>query len=225
LPSDNYIISDEPFDPYTSNPEYIYPTEREGVYHKMYRSWWGYVATREGYIALVDEGKRELDEIFGAENVTAFVWPYCRQDDAELLEYIKNAGYKSIRRTGSAGFEIPGDRYNWCYNAIHSNILERAREYEQYLSDDLSFFCFGVHSHDFENNNCWDVLENFAEKYGNRPEDFWYANVRDIFDYEDAVKAATVTDTEIVNNSEKTLYAVVNGKRVTLFPHDVYKFN
>ena len=46
----------------------------------------------------------------------------------------------------------------------------------------------------------------------------------DIFEYEDAVKAATVTESSVVNNSEKTLYIKVNGKRITLFPHDTYNF-
>ena len=56
------------------------------------------------------------------------------------------------------------DARHWIYNAIHSNMTERAKEFEA-LEDDgeLKWFCFGVHSHDFERDNCWDVLENFAK--------------------------------------------------------------
>ena len=81
----------------------------------------------------------------------------------------------------------------------------------------------GGHSHDFENNDCWYVLERFADDYGNRPEDFWYATVRDVFEYEDAVNAAIITDEKIENPSEITLYLKINGKRVTLFPKETYK--
>ena len=39
LPTDNFIISDDPFDPETANPEFIYKTDKEGLYHKFYRTW------------------------------------------------------------------------------------------------------------------------------------------------------------------------------------------
>ena len=107
----------------------------------------------------------------------------------------------------------------WIYNADHANMTERIKEFEA-LGDDgrLKWFCFGVHSHDFENNNCWDVLENFAAEYGNRPDDFWYATVRDILEYEDAVKALEETENAIINNSDKTLYVKINGKKLELSP-------
>ena len=53
---------------------------------------------------LVDEGKRELDEIFGEENITGFVWPYHEQADERIQMHLKNYGYKSVRRTGESGF-------------------------------------------------------------------------------------------------------------------------
>ena len=112
----------------------------------------------------------------------------------------------------------------WCYNATHANLNERAAEFEtEDNGGELMFLCFGVHSHDFENNHCWDVLEKFAEKYGNRPHDFWYATVGEIFEYEDAVKSATVTDGEIVNGSGISIYVKVDGKTVEIKPGEVYK--
>lgn len=224
LPTDNYVISDDAFDPQTANGDYIYKTEREGVYHKKYVSWWGCVATTDAYIKLIDDGKAELDAIFGKENVRDFVWPYHEQDDDKIKEHLRAAGYRSVRKTGTAGFDMPTDRMAWCYNAVHTNLCERAAEYEA-LSDDgsLKFFCFGLHSHDYENNNCWDVLQTLADKYGNRPDDFWYATVGEIFDYEDAVNAATVTDGKIKNNSDITVYMIVDGKRVALAPGEEFK--
>ena len=227
-PSKTYPeLSDEKFDIEKSDTNYLYKSDIEGMYYYRYTAnYWSVVATNDTYLKLIDECQVALEEIFGKDGVDGFVWPYGKQRNPELLERIKADGkYTSVRRTVCSTFDLPKDRFDWSYCAHHENMTERAAEFEA-LEDDgeLKWFCFGVHSHDFENNNCWDVLENFAEKYGNRPEDFWYASVRDIFDYEDAVNAATVTDTEIVNNSEKTLYIVVNGKRVTLFPHAVYKF-
>lgn len=217
LPDDNYELSDEPFDMASSDKSKIYRSDIEGLYYKYYTTWWGYVATTDTYIKLIDAGKRELESVFGEGSVVAFVWPYRRQDDPRLIEHLKAAGYASVRRTGSAGFELPRDRMDWCYNANHSNLNERAAEFDA-LSDDgeLKWFCFGVHSHDFENNNCWDVLEAFVANYGNRPNDFWYATVRDIFEYEDAVKLVEMTDTSIVNKSDKDIYAKLGENKIVI---------
>ena len=216
LPEDNYVIADEPFDPMTADREKIYPTATEGLYYKFFKSWWGKVATTDAYIRLIDQGKEEIESVFGEGSVVAYVWPYHSQRDPRLHEHLKAAGYASVRTTGMAGFELPADRMNWCYNANHTNLNARAAEFDALADDgELKWFCFGVHSHDFENNNCWDVLEAFVESYGNRPHDFWYATVRDILEYEDAVNAAEITEAAITNNSDKTLYAKIGDEKVT----------
>lgn len=217
-------ISDEPFAPDTSDRTRIYKTEREGVYHKFFRTWWGIVATEQAYIELIDESRRELEEVFGEGSIVAFVWPYGEQNSYALKAHLKDAGYASVRRTGPVGFDMPSDRMIWSYNAIHTNLVPRAEEFEA-IEDDgkLRFFCFGVHPHDFEYGNCWENLVELAEKFGNRPDEFWYATVRDIFEYEDAVNSATVTDDEITNNSDKTVYAIVNGEKIIINPGEAYK--
>lgn len=224
-PSREYRASDEPFDANTSDRDYIYKTDMEGVYHYNYSGrYWSYIATVEAYCRLAEISKRELTEIFGDGSIKGFVYPYGYQKDPTLKGALIATGVSSIRGTGCTGFELPSDRFAWSYGANHTNLNERAREFEE-IEDDgaLRWFCFGVHSHDFENNDCWDVLERFADDYGNRPEDFWYATVRDIFEYEDAVNAAIITDEKIENPSEITLYLKINGKRVTLFPKETYK--
>ena len=201
----------------------IHKTEQEGYYSYYYAKGDKVLKARivdaKTYIELIKEGKSDTEEIFGEGTVKGFVWPYGEQNNDEILEYLKSAGYESVRKTGCTSFDLPSDRMHWSYSANHENMKEKAEEFEK-LADDgkLKWLCFGVHSHDFENNNCWDVLENFADKYGNRPADFWYATVHDIFAYEDAAKALVYTDTEIINNSDITLYLTVNGKRTTLMP-------
>ena len=139
-----------------------------------------------------------------------------------VKEYLKSS-FSSVRKTGTlkgtTGFSMPADRYAWSYNAEHTCLCEVAELYES-LEDDgeLKFFAFGLHSHDYENFNCWDVLRRFAEKYGNRPEEFYYADVDTIFAYEDAIKALVCSDGKLINNSDLTLFVKVDGKRVTLPP-------
>ena len=232
-----YVVSDEPFDretsrEYTADDPVIHPTELDGVYmiHRNPKrprpDGWYRVVDTEKSISLVDEGLAELESVFGKGNVKGFVWPYGGQDNAAVQAYLA-ANYNSVRRTGarcdSEGYALPADRANWSYTAHNRNMLEEMEKFEAYPDDgELKFFSFGVHSVDFENSGNWCDLVTFTEKYGNRPEDYYYATVSDIFEHEDAVKSAVITDTEIKNPSERTLYATVDGRRVTIPPHFTY---
>ena len=196
----------------------------EGVYlrYSTANDRWDRFCTAKGYIALTDECHKELEEVFGEGSVRGFVWPYCRQDNSELIQHLKSR-YYGLRDAGKkepmedATFSLPSDRSNWHYTARHSNLLTRAAEYEA-LADDgnLKWFAFGVHSNDFERADNWDDLSEFCRKYGNRPEDFWYASNAEIFDYEDAVKSVTVTENSAKNPSDIDLYIKIDGKRFTL---------
>ena len=228
IPDDNKLpFSDKPFNAETSDPSMLHPTGTPGCYQRMQTNGWRMVSDTETYIKYADEGRAELEAVFGKGNVDSYVWPYCEQNNKAVLEHIKGAGYYAVRKTGSTrdktGFAMPADRMAWSYNANHQELLEVMAKYEQYPDDgELKFFAFGVHSVDWERSGNWNELGEFAERYGNRPEDYWYATVRDIFEYEDAVKALKITETEIFNPSDITLYVKVDGKRIILRPRSGY---
>ena len=67
-----------------------------------------------------------------------------------------------------------------------------------------------------------ELLE-FSKLIGNRQGEYYYASVGDIFAYEDAVKSAEVTEGRIKNNSALTLYATVDGERITVAPYTSVK--
>ena len=218
-------VSDEVFDLKTTdlgNKDVVYKSDREGLYYRSFGRYFGVVTTEDTYIDLIDEGKRQLEEVFGEGSVPAFVWPYQEQASDKIKEYIRKAGYKSVRKTGLAGFFIPENKMAWSYNATHANLMDRAAEYEALETDELTFFCFGVHAHDFENDNCWDRLEAFAERYGNR-QDFYYATPTEIFDYADAMSALCVADGEIRNDSDTELYIELNGNKMVIPAHACVK--
>ncbi len=223
LEDDTREISDEPYSPETADPKFLYRSDVSGLYHEGSKKSYRLGARSDVYLALAEEGRRELEEIFGEGSVHAFVWPYGKQADPKIFKGLCESGYMYIRKTGDfdnkTGFAVCDDRMNFSYNAHNFNMLDIMEKYEAYPDDgELKMFTFGVHSHDFENAGNWDVLETFAEKYGNRPEDYYYASVYDIFSYEDAVKSVTVTDTEVINPTDIKLYIKIDGKRVTLFP-------
>ena len=235
-----FIISDEKFDrmggeDYTGANPIVYKTGIEddlyilhGNPKNMRPAGWSNYCTAENYIRYVEEGKRELEAVFGEGSVTSYVYPYSKQGNTKVREYLYASDYYAVRKTGTlldtTGFAMPADRKEWTYNATHSSLLSLMETYENYPDDgELKFFSFGVHSVDFENANKWDDLREFADKYGNRPEDYFYGTVRDIFAYEDAIKAAIVTSTEIINNSEYPLYAKIDGKNQIIPPKTAYK--
>lgn len=225
---DEAVLSDEFFNESNADKSVCYREagSPEGVYlrYSERNDRWDRVCTARGYITLVEECHKELEDIFGKGSVRGFVWPYYRQSNSELTEYLKTK-YYGLRDAGKnepmedAAFSLPSDRSDWHYNARHSNLLARAAEYEA-LADDgnLKWFAFGVHAHDFDHSGNWDDLREFCRKYGNRHEDFWYATNAEIFDYEDAVKSVIITDTAIKNPSDVTLYIKVDGTRFTLCP-------
>ena len=165
----------------------------------------------------VDECQKELEDVFGKGKIRGYVWPCGLQHNDRVIEAVKSYGFQSVRKTGcledATGFALPEDRMEWNHNANYKDMLEVGEKYDAYPDDgQLKFFCFGVHSHDFENAGRWDVLIEFCARYGNRPNDFWYASVGEILDYEDAVKAVVVTDSEIKNPSSVDLYIKIDGE-------------
>ena len=214
-------LSDEEFNPETADENKLYKTGIDGLYYAFKRNMkrWFKAADVNNYLRFVADGKRELEELFGCE-IKDFVWPYGRQPSPELAEGLKNMGYRSVRGVVYDGFDLPEDRMNWGFYATYKNMLERAENFDK-LTDDgkLKAFIFGVHAHDFENAGRWDVLEDFCKLYGNRENDFYYATVGEIFEREDAIKAAEVSDTEIKNNSSLILYAEIGGERVEIAPY------
>ena len=216
-------VSDDIFDKATADPAYLYRAEEENLYWgcEVPRNRWWHVATDEKYLACSLDATEELEAIFGKGSIKDFVWPFGAQQNEAVFEGLKKQGFRSIRKTGnvmdSTGFALPADRMAWSYNANNTCMEEVGAKYESYPDDgELKFFAFGVHSHDFENANCWEVLIDFCEKYGNRPDTFWYASVGEIFDYEDAVKAVQITEDKIINPSPVDLYIKIDGEKVEL---------
>ncbi len=176
-----------------------------------------HIADAETYLRLAAECREALEEVFGKGSIGGFVWPYNEQNNAALCDGLRKAGYYGLRKTGATldttAFSLPGDRMRWSYNANHKELLSVAALYENIPDDgELKFFCFGVHSVDFENEGNWHELEEFAERFGNRPDTYYYATVGEIFAYEDAVRALEISAERIFNPSSLDVYLEVDGK-------------
>ena len=215
-----YRISSEEFDEERSDPAFIYPVKgNDGFFWVMRPNGWRHMIFEPDFSQYVVDGQKELRAIFG-DGVRDFVWPYGEQDSASVHDTVKRL-HRSSRRTGCRldldGFAIPKDKYAWSYNANHMNLLETMERYEAYPDDgELKLFAFGVHAIDFERDGKWDDLRAFADRYGSRPDVFWYATVEEIFDYEEALAALEITDGVIRNPSSVKVYLELDGKAVSI---------
>ena len=54
-------------------------------------------------------------------------------------------------------------------------------EKSKHISENRLFYVWG-HSYEFDKDNNWEIIENFAEYVGKR-EDVWYVTNIEIYDY------------------------------------------
>ena len=222
----NPVISDEEFNEATADETKLYRCKRDpNYYHIKKPNGWRLICDADFYIRMCDEGFEDLIRVFGEGKVRSFVWPYGQQYSSKVFEHLKSFGYYGIRKTGcvddSTGFAPPSDWFAWSYNANNVNLLEIMEKYENYPDDgSLKFFSFGVHSVDFERSENWCDLETFAEKYGDRPDAYWYASIGDIYDYLSATKNAVISDGVIENTSDVAIYLELSGERIVLSPKE-----
>ena len=218
------LLANVPFDAKIADKSKTYPDANiKGLYY--YTKWngrWYTAAKDEDYKRFILEGHRELEEIFGEGSIRCFIWPCGLQKNAVLIDFVRNElpdGYYGAREghswgAGEEAFALPANRMAYGLTTRHQDLLKTAELYEALPDDgELKYFCFGVHSIDYERDDKWGDLRVFAETYGARPEDYYYASTGDIFDYADAVDSLVISDEEIENPSELDVYVKIDGER------------
>lgn len=186
--------------------------------------YWDYVAeSPEEYMRFVAQGQAELESVFGKGGVRGFVYPNGRQKNQQVNALLYKTDYDGLRVTGcvrdTTGYHLPQgpSPIEWSYNADCMCLLEEAKKYEAVPDDEqLRFFSFGVHSADFERANKWDDLRVFCSRYGNRPTDYYYAPVSEIFSYVHAAKCLKITGNILCNPTNTDLYILRLGSRFIL---------
>ena len=145
-------------------------------------------------------------------------YPFGTSSDT-VVEILKNAGIVYSRTiVATESFGIPTDWLRLPATCHHNNpkLMELA---ERFLTDSRvgqrapqMFYLWG-HSYEFNDNDNWEIIEQFAEKMGGH-EEIWYATNIEIFDYITAYKQLRFTvDMDLVENPTATdLYFEWNGK-------------
>lgn len=143
----------------------------------------------------------------------------------EVVKILETCGIHYARTTVSTGrFDIPTD---WLRlpATCHHNDSRLGELTEEFLKDypenahyarkvPKLFYLWG-HAYEFNDNDNWYIIENFAKKVGNR-DDVWYATNGEVYDYVKAYESLeySVSGDMIKNPSAIDVYLNYCGKAI-----------
>ena len=173
-----------------------------------------------------------LEKIFG-KLITGWAYANGSYDDRSV-DLLKKSGFEYARTTvKSEKFELPTDWLRWAPTCHHNHprLMELVKEfltdstYLYYWAQSPRVFFLWGHSYEFNDNDNWNVIEEFAEAVGNR-EDIWYATNIEICQYVKAFnslqfsangeKVHNPTATDVYLNYFKEDILVKSGETVNL---------
>ena len=154
----------------------------------------------------------------------------------DIKHYLKDLNIVYARTTNGDNnlFELPTDWYCWIPTAHHGNlqIMEYINEFvtldlsqfSNYAAHRPKLFYLWGHSHEFERNDNWELLEDICRNLGNK-EDIWYATNMELYEYINAYNSLIFSaDYETVYNP--TLFDIcffVDGKNYKISSGETLK--
>lgn len=160
------------------------------------------------------EDRRRLESIFGGV-VRGMAYPFGTYNDT-VVEVLKTAGIAYSRTVISTErFAIPEDWLRLPATCHHNNprLMELAEKFIN--SPDCGLFYLWGHSYEFEQNDNWQVISDFAAKVSGKA-DIWYATNIDIYNYVQAYRNLQFNAdcTRIQNLSAVDVWIAAAGKTV-----------
>ena len=179
------------------------------------------VCTRE-----VLKDRENLEEQFDTI-IRGMAYPFGTFSDS-VVDCLKSCGIAYSRTTiSNEGFKMPKDWLRLEATCHHNNkrLMELA---EKFVEDKagrgpIMFYLWG-HSYEFEGNDNWNVIEEFAEYMGGR-EDIWYATNIEIYDYVDAYNKLRFSSDgkKVFNPTCYDLYFNIKNKDYCIAPGQTLK--
>lgn len=166
--------------------------------------------------------RKELELIFG-RIINGMAYANGTYDD-KSAEILKSCGIKYARTTVSTeNFDLPTDWLRLPATCHHNNpkLMELAKRFVEkgkqpyWWSNQAQLFYLWGHSYEFDINDNWNVIEEFAEYIGGR-ESVWYATNGEIYGYLQACDRLefSMDGKFIYNPSDTDVYLDFFGKNV-----------
>ena len=152
----------------------------------------------------------ELEKMFG-RIIRGMAYPQGTYDD-EVVNCLRACGIAYSRTTKTTErFDIPTDWLRMPATCHHNNprLMELANKFlerKTFRPQPQLFYLWG-HTYEFDDNDNWNVIEEFAEYMGGRDE-IWYATNIEIYEYiEDYNRLVFSADGQrVYNPTNRTLY-------------------
>lgn len=163
----------------------------------------------------ITEDRKNIEREYGVI-AKGMAYPFGTYDD-RVLEILKNCGISYSRTVKSTeSFKLPQNWLTLHPTCHHNNpkLMDLAKQFVESdrFGEGMMFYLWG-HSYEFNNDNNWNVIEEFAEYIGNR-EDIWYATNIEIYNYVKAYESLiTSYDQKIIHNpSAMDVWVFDNGE-------------
>lgn len=163
------------------------------------------------------DDRRALEELSGGI-IQGMAYPYGTYN-ARTIELLKAAGIKYSRTViSTVDFRLPDNWHALTATCHHKNpkLFELA---DKFINETPTatqhgwlFYVWG-HTYEFDNDNNWDRIEQFAEKIAGK-DDVWYATNMQIYDYLTAFDALqfSVDGTKVYNPTVTDVWFSADGK-------------
>lgn len=174
----------------------------------------------EEQLAELWRDRERLEEIAGSI-VDGFSYPY-GEYDRELKKLVEAVGFSYARTIESRyDFRLPEDFFAWrptCHHRENCTVL--GKKYLDYdYREGLSVFSLWGHSHNFEREGNWEVLEQFCRLMGKR-EEFWYCTMGEFARYVRGLGAlkTSLRGDLVYNPTDRELWFEMDGRLVNIGP-------
>lgn len=166
--------------------------------------------------------------------VRGFAYAYNAYTE-EIVNMLPALGIAYARTTDSTHtFDLPRNFFKWDPTCHHNDpklfeltekFISRSPNDELKHREPRLFYVWG-HSYEFDDNDNWDIIENFADRVGGK-NDIWYATNIEIYEYVQAYRSLVFSiDGEIVYNpSAIPVWIELRGKVYKVEPAQSLRFD
>lgn len=153
--------------------------------------------------------KKNLEKLFGRQ-IKGFAVPFDYYSD--LIEScVKKCAFEYARISEESLSFAPQPNYHrWKATVFHlDDSLEKLTEDFINIDEELALFQIAGHSYDLDTENMWDKIENIFKKISSQDNILPMTTI-EIIDYLKAMEQAEITNSHIINNSQQTLWFLVD---------------
>lgn len=158
----------------------------------------------------LETDKKNLEKLFGRQ-IKGFAVPFDYYSD--LIEScVKKCAFEYARISEESLSFAPQPNYHrWKATVFHlDDSLEKLTEDFIQTDEELALFQIAGHSYDLDTENMWDKIENIFKKISSQDNILPMTTI-EIIDYLKAMEQAEIANSHIINNSEQTLWFLVDN--------------